>query len=179
MKKQLFLFLLFVSLLLIEIEITISPFSSLVVLFIWFIFFYFKKCIYIIYKTLSCCSCATEMRYHFSETFTNLMSSLYMFSANLAKTVDQLGTTSTSFPSELDGHPPIWITIKKGTYHDDIYINNARLITRESNFQAKNKAGKEQVCVTFFLHRSKIQTLCLLEFDLQMTTLVILFIDLT
>lgn len=58
---------------------------------------------------------------------------------NLAKTVDQLGLSSTSLTSELTGNPPLWVTHRRGTYHDDVYINNARLLFSQSNLIGKNK----------------------------------------
>lgn len=65
-------------------------------------------------------------------------------SGSLAKTTDQLGAISY-INSELEGHPPLWITVRVGTYHDDIYINNARILLNQSNIKGKYN-GKEQVC---------------------------------
>ncbi|XP_017776262.1 PREDICTED: fasciclin-1 isoform X2 [Nicrophorus vespilloides] len=66
--------------------------------------------------------------------------------SNLARTTDQLGLmSSSSLTSELDGNPPLWVTHKTGDIHDDIYINNARLLITHSNFRAKNLKGYDQV----------------------------------
>ncbi|KAF2894406.1 hypothetical protein ILUMI_11767, partial [Ignelater luminosus] len=62
---------------------------------------------------------------------------------NLAKTTDQLGGTSY-INTELEGHPPLWITVRVGTYHDDIYVNNARILLNQSNIKGKYN-GKDQV----------------------------------
>ncbi|KAK4882064.1 hypothetical protein RN001_005383 [Aquatica leii] len=62
---------------------------------------------------------------------------------SLAKTTDQLATIS-HVNTELEGHPPLWITVRVGTYHNDIYINNARILQNQSNIKGKYN-GKEQV----------------------------------
>ncbi|KRT80042.1 hypothetical protein AMK59_6714, partial [Oryctes borbonicus] len=62
---------------------------------------------------------------------------------NLAKTVNQLGSTYSYVTSELDGNPPLWITHRRGPYHDDHYINNARILLNQSNFKSKNAAHTE------------------------------------
>nr|XP_023012184.1 fasciclin-1 isoform X2 [Leptinotarsa decemlineata] len=54
---------------------------------------------------------------------------------NVPKTTDQLGSSYTSLYSELSGNPPLWITHVSGTYHDDIYVNNARILVSQSNIQ--------------------------------------------
>ncbi|XP_065157885.1 fasciclin-1 isoform X3 [Atheta coriaria] len=65
---------------------------------------------------------------------------------NLPQTTDQFVTgSSTSLTSELEGNPRLWVTTKKGSYHDDVYINNARLLVSQSNFKAKNSRHMEQV----------------------------------
>lgn len=64
--------------------------------------------------------------------------------ANVPKRTDQLGSSYSSLNAELEGSPPLWITHITGTYHDDIYVNNARILVRESNIIGKNN-GKEQV----------------------------------
>ncbi|CAH0553229.1 unnamed protein product [Brassicogethes aeneus] len=61
------------------------------------------------------------------------------------KRTDQLGTSSLSLYSELEGSPPVWITHRTGQYHDDIYVNNARLLFIQSNIMGTEKNGNEQV----------------------------------
>ncbi|KAF5275937.1 hypothetical protein FQA39_LY00733 [Lamprigera yunnana] len=62
---------------------------------------------------------------------------------SLAKTTDQLASIS-HINTELEGHPPLWITVRVGTYHNDIFINNARIVENQSNIKGKYN-GKEQV----------------------------------
>ncbi|XP_049820790.1 fasciclin-1 isoform X2 [Aethina tumida] len=61
------------------------------------------------------------------------------------KRTDQLGTSSTSLYSELEGSPPVWITHRQGQYHDDIFVNNARLLYSQSNILGSQSNGNEQV----------------------------------
>ncbi|CAG9823260.1 unnamed protein product [Phaedon cochleariae] len=58
---------------------------------------------------------------------------------SVPKTTDQLGSSYTSLYSELSGSPPLWITHITGTYHDDIYVNNARILVSQSNIQSTGK----------------------------------------
>ncbi|CAG9559964.1 unnamed protein product [Danaus chrysippus] len=61
--------------------------------------------------------------------------------SNLATTLTNL---DYSISSELDGNPPLWITRRRDSMHDDIYVNNAKVdITR--TYQATNRNGKQQV----------------------------------
>ncbi|XP_014367289.1 fasciclin-1 isoform X2 [Papilio machaon] len=61
--------------------------------------------------------------------------------SNLATTLTNL---DYAISSELDGNPPLWITRRRDTMHDDIYVNNAKVyITR--SYQAVNGKGKLQV----------------------------------
>ncbi|ERL85006.1 hypothetical protein D910_02429 [Dendroctonus ponderosae] len=53
--------------------------------------------------------------------------------ANIPKRIEQLGVSYTSINTRLPGGPPIWITISPGLYHDAVYINNARLLPKQSN----------------------------------------------
>lgn len=69
----------------------------------------------------------------------------YNFSASLAKRTDQLGASYSSLYSDLDGNPPLWITHIQGIYHDDIFVNNARILVSQSNIQVVQKNGNEQV----------------------------------
>ncbi|KAI4459743.1 periostin-related [Holotrichia oblita] len=62
---------------------------------------------------------------------------------NLAKTVTELSSQYNYVTSELDGNPPLWITLRRGTYHDDHYINNARILQNQSNYKARNAANTE------------------------------------
>ncbi|XP_048524013.1 fasciclin-1 [Dendroctonus ponderosae] len=52
---------------------------------------------------------------------------------NIPKRIEQLGVSYTSINTRLPGGPPIWITISPGLYHDAVYINNARLLPKQSN----------------------------------------------
>lgn len=60
---------------------------------------------------------------------------------NLAKTIDQLGSVVSS---ELEGNPPLWITLRKDVNHDDVFINNGKILLPHSNF-VSTLNGKRQV----------------------------------
>nr|CAI5853122.1 unnamed protein product [Callosobruchus analis] len=63
---------------------------------------------------------------------------------SVPKTIEQLGSSYTSLNSELAGNPPLWITHVTGKYHDDIYVNNARILVSQSNIQNTGK-GLQQI----------------------------------
>ncbi|KAK0161204.1 hypothetical protein PV327_009699 [Microctonus hyperodae] len=67
---------------------------------------------------------------------------------NQPKTLDELSDTISS---ELDGNPPLWVTRIRGHYHDDIYINNAKILNG-SNFKSTIKLSSGEV-KTQVLHR--------------------------
>ncbi|KAJ8919082.1 hypothetical protein NQ315_012067, partial [Exocentrus adspersus] len=58
---------------------------------------------------------------------------------SIPKRTDQLGSSYTSLSSELAGNPPLWITHTTGRYHDDIYVNNARVLISQSDVQTSSK----------------------------------------
>ncbi|XP_018568338.1 fasciclin-1 isoform X2 [Anoplophora glabripennis] len=58
---------------------------------------------------------------------------------SVPKRTDQLGSSYTSLSSELSGNPPLWITHISGRYHDDIYVNNARIFISQSDIQISGK----------------------------------------
>ncbi|XP_052740680.1 fasciclin-1 isoform X1 [Bicyclus anynana] len=60
--------------------------------------------------------------------------------SNLAVTLTNL---DYSISSELDGNPPLWITRRRDTMHDDIYVNNAKIDISRSYQATRN--GKLQV----------------------------------
>lgn len=64
---------------------------------------------------------------------------------SVPKKIEQLGSSYTSLNSELEGNPPLWITHTSDTYHNDIYVNNARIHISRSNKQGRQARGKEQV----------------------------------
>ncbi|KAG5879903.1 hypothetical protein JTB14_024051 [Gonioctena quinquepunctata] len=72
-----------------------------------------------------------------SSTFT-------IETSSVPKNTDQLGSSHTSLNSELSGNPPLWITHVTGIYHDDIYVNNARILVSQSNIQG-NENNLHQV----------------------------------
>ncbi|KAK9880989.1 hypothetical protein WA026_014336 [Henosepilachna vigintioctopunctata] len=61
------------------------------------------------------------------------------------KKTDQLGTSYTSLSSELSGSPILWVTHITGTYHDDIYINNARVLIAKSNIQVMQNSNEQLI----------------------------------
>ncbi|KAL4707897.1 hypothetical protein ACJJTC_013688 [Scirpophaga incertulas] len=62
--------------------------------------------------------------------------------------ISNLATTLTNLDyavsSEFDGNPPLWVTRRRDTMHDDIYVNNAKVYVSRS-YQAVNRNGKRQV----------------------------------
>ncbi|XP_066141261.1 fasciclin-1 isoform X2 [Euwallacea fornicatus] len=71
---------------------------------------------------------------------------------NIPKTVQQLGVSSTSINTRLPGGAPIWITISPGTYNDAFYVNNARLLYRQSNIVGV-KSQTRGAPITQILHK--------------------------
>jgi uncharacterized surface protein with fasciclin (FAS1) repeats len=63
----------------------------------------------------------------------------------IPKRTTQLGTSYSSLYSELDGNPPLWITHTTGNYHNDIFVNNARLLVSQSDIQTSQKNGNIQI----------------------------------
>ncbi|XP_030025559.1 fasciclin-1 isoform X1 [Manduca sexta] len=61
--------------------------------------------------------------------------------SNLATTLTNL---DYAISSELDGNPPLWVTRRRDTMHDDIYVNNAKVYVSRS-YQAYNRNNKRQV----------------------------------
>nr|XP_015833788.1 PREDICTED: fasciclin-1 isoform X4 [Tribolium castaneum] len=64
---------------------------------------------------------------------------------SIPRKTTQLGTSYTSMNSELEGNPPLWITHTTGNYHNDIYVNNARLLVSHSDIMTTQKNGNIQV----------------------------------
>lgn len=58
--------------------------------------------------------------------------------ANLPKTLENLGD---SISSELEGNPPLWVTRRQSTRGEEVYINNAKILTEQSNFESKVTVG--------------------------------------
>ncbi|XP_073943159.1 fasciclin 1 Fas1 domain-containing isoform X2 [Choristoneura fumiferana] len=61
--------------------------------------------------------------------------------SNLATSLTNL---DYAISSELDGNPPLWVTRRRDIMHDDIYVNNARVLASRS-YQAFNKNNNRQV----------------------------------
>ncbi|OAD54578.1 Fasciclin-1 [Eufriesea mexicana] len=61
-----------------------------------------------------------------------------ILAANFPKTIENLGD---SISSELEGNPPLWVTRRTGTHGQEVYINNAKILTERSNFQSKVIVG--------------------------------------
>lgn len=51
----------------------------------------------------------------------------------------------TSVSSELEGNPPLWITRQRTGVKDDIYVNNAKVLSQRSNMQYTNLNSRKQV----------------------------------
>lgn len=58
--------------------------------------------------------------------------------SNQPLTIEEL---RDSISSELEGNPPLWITRTPGRYGMDVYINNAKILLEQSNFQSKLKVN--------------------------------------
>ncbi|XP_017877413.1 fasciclin-1 isoform X3 [Ceratina calcarata] len=67
----------------------------------------------------------------YNGTTKNLI--LYHMS-NFPRTIENLGD---SVSSELDGNPPLWVSRRPSTHGEEVYINNAKILTERSNFQSK------------------------------------------
>jgi len=59
-------------------------------------------------------------------------------SANRPLTIEEL---RDSISSELEGNPPLWITRKQVKHNVEVYINNAKILLEQSNFQSKLKVN--------------------------------------
>lgn len=62
--------------------------------------------------------------------------------SNLATTLSS--NLESPITSQLEGNPPLFVTRRRDTMHDDIYVNNARVDVSRS-YQAQNRNGKKQV----------------------------------
>ncbi|XP_011262800.1 fasciclin-1 isoform X4 [Camponotus floridanus] len=71
----------------------------------------------------------------YGGNFKNLV--LYHMS-NRPLTIEEL---RDSISSELEGNPPLWITRTSGKYGVNVYINNAKILLEQSNFQSKLKVN--------------------------------------
>lgn len=59
----------------------------------------------------------------------------------MARVLDEL---PYSVLSESDGNPPLWVTRKRGTHSDELYINNAKILKRRSDYVAPTKNGENK-----------------------------------
>nr|XP_031840103.1 fasciclin-1 isoform X3 [Nomia melanderi] len=73
----------------------------------------------------------------YNRTTNNLV--LYHM-ANMPKTLENLGD---SISSELEGNPPLWVTRRQSTRGEEVYINNAKILTEQSNFESKVIVGSD------------------------------------
>ncbi|KAH0947978.1 hypothetical protein HN011_007457, partial [Eciton burchellii] len=62
----------------------------------------------------------------------------FSVSANRPLTIEEL---RDSISSELEGNPPLWITRKQVKHNVEVYINNAKILLEQSNFQSKLKVN--------------------------------------
>ncbi|XP_029662819.1 fasciclin-1-like [Formica exsecta] len=75
--------------------------------------------------------------------------------SNRPLTIEEL---RDSISSELEGNPPLWITRTPGKYTADVYINNAKILLEQSNFQSKLKVNGDTM-----IQRQSQQTSFLLQ----------------
>ncbi|XP_047984150.1 fasciclin-1 isoform X4 [Leguminivora glycinivorella] len=61
--------------------------------------------------------------------------------SNLATTLNNI---DYAISSELDGNPPLWVTRRRDATHDDLYVNNAKVLVARS-YQTTNSNNKRQV----------------------------------
>lgn len=47
--------------------------------------------------------------------------------------------------TEMDGNPPIYITKRRSSQGEEVYVNNAMILKSRSNVELKNEKGKNQV----------------------------------
>lgn len=69
----------------------------------------------------------------------------FVFTANVPMKLEQLGK---SVFSELDGNPPMWITKKSP---EEIYINQAKVVSNMANYEHTNSLGKPQVRINYLV----------------------------
>lgn len=48
---------------------------------------------------------------------------------------------ATSINSEFDGNPPLWVTRRQYGKHEEVYINNAKILADQSNIELSTKTG--------------------------------------
>lgn len=58
---------------------------------------------------------------------------LTCFPANAPRRLDKLGASYSSINTRLAGGPPIWITIGSDKFTSAYYVNNAKLLTGQSD----------------------------------------------
>ncbi|XP_039290461.1 fasciclin-1 isoform X3 [Nilaparvata lugens] len=63
---------------------------------------------------------------------------------HMTNSAQNLNVLGTSVSSELEGNPPLWITRTRDNNREEIYVNNAKIVTHRSNYQNTN-INKKQV----------------------------------
>ncbi|XP_063906711.1 fasciclin-1 isoform X3 [Zophobas morio] len=81
----------------------------------------------------------------YGKTVEDPISLVLYHMASVPKKINQLGSSYTSVYSELTGNPPLWITHTTGSYHNDIYVNNARLLVSQSDVVTIHKDTNLQI----------------------------------
>jgi hypothetical protein len=68
----------------------------------------------------------------------------------VAQPLEKLSDTVTT---AFDGSPPLWVTRvqKAGSTKKEVFINNARIHEKRSNFQGTNSQNSAQVCTNEIL----------------------------
>ncbi|XP_060523443.1 fasciclin-1 isoform X3 [Cylas formicarius] len=79
---------------------------------------------------------------HISKQDIDIDSIVQYHLTNVPKTTDQFGGSYSSLNARLAGNPPLWITHNSGRYHNDIYVNNARLLLGQSNLIGQKDGPK-------------------------------------
>lgn len=73
---------------------------------------------------------------------------MFFFCLITATTATNLEGLDKSITSDFDGNPPLYITKRRKSNQDLIYINNAQIVRSRSNVQIQNELGKKQVRYT-------------------------------
>lgn len=63
----------------------------------------------------------------------------------IANTPNKIEHLKANMLTEMDGNPPIYITKRRTSQGDEVYVNNAMILKSRSNVDLRNEHGKKQV----------------------------------
>lgn len=77
------------------------------------------------------------------------MTSILVNSLFSVNTPNKLDSLKAQMFTDMEGNPPIYITRKRSSNGDEMYVNNAMILKSRSNIELKNEIGKKQVGLMF------------------------------